>query len=168
MLTTLAAALSLAASLAVDVPYLPQTDALCGGAATAMVFRYWGDAHAGIQQFAPLVDRDAGRIADDVLTAAVAARGWSVTRFDGTIARLREQIAAKQPIVVLLADRRDRYHYVVVVGATPASSETVLTNAAEPHHWIESVPAGTHFARVHAHNWCGTSASSQPIAFTVS
>ena len=46
MIITLAAALSLAASLAIEVPYLPQTDALCGGAAAAMVFRYWGDAHA--------------------------------------------------------------------------------------------------------------------------
>ena len=60
MLTTLAAALSLAASLAIDVPYLPQTDALCGGAAAAMVFRYWGDAHADAQEFAALVDRRAG------------------------------------------------------------------------------------------------------------
>ena len=49
MLITLTAALSLAASLAIDVPYLPQTDALCGGAAAAMVFRYWGDAHADAQ-----------------------------------------------------------------------------------------------------------------------
>ena len=32
MIATLAAALSIAASLAIDVPYLPQTDALCGGA----------------------------------------------------------------------------------------------------------------------------------------
>jgi hypothetical protein len=61
----------------------------------------------------------------------------------------------------------DATDYVVLVGVTPASSETVLTNAAEPHHWIESVPAGTHFARVHAHNWCGTSASSAAIPFTV-
>jgi 1,6-anhydro-N-acetylmuramate kinase len=76
MIITLAAALSIAASLAIDVPYLPQTDALCGGAATAMVFRYWGDAHADVQEFAPLVDRRAGGIATDALTAAVASRGW--------------------------------------------------------------------------------------------
>ncbi len=48
MLTTLTVALSLAASVALDVPYLPQTDALCGGAAAAMVFRYWGDRHADV------------------------------------------------------------------------------------------------------------------------
>ena len=61
----------------------------------------------------------------------------------------------------------DATDYVVVVGHTPASSETVLTNTSEAHHWIESIPVGTHFAHVHAHNWCGTSASSEAIAFTV-
>ena len=76
MFTTLAAALSLAASLAIEVPYLPQTDDLCGGAAAAMVFRYWGDVHADLQDFAPLIDRRAGGIAADVLTAAVESRGW--------------------------------------------------------------------------------------------
>ena len=39
MLATLAAALSLAASIAIDVPYLPQTDALCGGAAARFADR---------------------------------------------------------------------------------------------------------------------------------
>ena len=51
MIVTLAAALSLATSLAMDVPYLAQTDSLCGGAAAAMVFRYWGDVHADPQEF---------------------------------------------------------------------------------------------------------------------
>jgi hypothetical protein len=61
----------------------------------------------------------------------------------------------------------DASDYVVLVGWTPVSSESVLTNTSEAQHWIESVAAGTHFARVLAHNWCGTSASSEPIAFTV-
>src|SRR5216684_520373 len=81
MISTLAAALSLAASLAIDVPYLPQTDALCGGAAAAMVFRYWGDAHADAQAFAPLIDRRAGargRAGDR--TAARSRRPLSLRR----------------------------------------------------------------------------------------
>ena len=57
-------ALALSASLSADVPFLPQTPDLCGGAAAAMVFRYWGDAHADVEQFAPLVDRGAGGIED--------------------------------------------------------------------------------------------------------
>ena len=90
MFTTLAAALSLATALAIDVPYLPQTDALCGGAAAAMVFRYYGDAHADAQAFAPLVDRRAGGIANDVLTRAIAARGWRTARAGGSLDALAE------------------------------------------------------------------------------
>jgi predicted double-glycine peptidase len=105
-----------AAALMLNVPYLPQTDALCGGAAAAMVFRYWGDAHANVQQFAPLVDRRAGGIADDVLVGAMADRGWAVERVDGTIDALDARLANGEPVIVLLADRGSRYHYVVVVG----------------------------------------------------
>jgi hypothetical protein len=61
----------------------------------------------------------------------------------------------------------DASDYVVLVGWSPTSSETVFTNASEAHHSIDDLPRGTHFARVHAHNWCGTSASSEPITFTV-
>src|SRR5438876_7316498 len=116
MLITLLAALSLTSSLPVAVPFLPQTDALCGGAAVAMVFRYWGDAHADVQQFASLVDRRAGGIADDVLVDAARTRGWNVVRFEGTLESLAAQLTARRPVIVLIGDRRDRYHYVVVIG----------------------------------------------------
>jgi predicted double-glycine peptidase len=110
MLTTLAVALSL------TVPYLPQTDALCGGAAAAMVFRYWGDAHADIEPFAPLVDKRAGGIADDVLIRAIEERGWRPRRFVGSASLLAEQIAQGRPVVILLADRGPVNHYLVVTG----------------------------------------------------
>jgi hypothetical protein len=110
MLTTLAVALSL------TVPYLPQTDALCGGAAAAMVFRYWGDAHAGIEQFAPLVDRRAGGIADDVLVRGIEERGWRARRFTGSVSALAGQIENGRPVVILLADRGVLNHYLVVTG----------------------------------------------------
>ena len=61
----------------------------------------------------------------------------------------------------------DASDYVVLVGWTPGSSETALTNTSETHHTIDDLPRGTHFARVHAHNWCGTSESSEPISFRV-
>ena len=114
MLTTLTAALSLAASLAIDVPYLPQTDALCGGAAAAMVFRYWGDTHADVQQFAPLVDRRAGGIANDVLTDAIRSRGWRTAHVDGSLEALEARVRDGQPVIVLLPNRGNLYHYVVV------------------------------------------------------
>jgi len=111
----------LAAALILSVPYVPQTDALCGGAAAAMVFRYWGDAHAGVQQFAPLVDRRAGGIADTVLVDAIAKDGWIVDRFDGTLASLDDHLGRGEPIIVLLGGRGALYHYVVVVGRSEGS-----------------------------------------------
>jgi len=114
MLTTLTAALSLAASLAIEVPYLPQTDALCGGAAAAMVFRYWGDTHADVQQFAPLVDRRAGGIANGVLTDAIRSRGWRTSHVDGSLEALEASVRDGQPVIVLLPNRGNLYHYVVV------------------------------------------------------
>src|SRR5712691_3958928 len=107
MIATLVAALSLA-SPAIDVPYLPQTDALCGGAAAAMVFRYWGDAHADVQEFASLVDRRAGGIATDVLADAVAKRGWRVGRIEGSIVALAAHVRDGQPVIVLVPDRGNR------------------------------------------------------------
>jgi hypothetical protein len=101
---------------ALNVPYLPQTEALCGGAAVAMVFRYWGDRHADVQQFAPLVDPRAGGIAGDVLTEAVRQRNWQILRLSGSIDVLRDRLTAGQPLILLIEDRPGRYHYVVAVG----------------------------------------------------
>ena len=107
-----------ALSLTLDVPYLPQTDQLCGGAAAAMVFRFLGDAHADVRSFEPLVDRRKGGIATRALTNAIARRGWNVEPFAGSIAALHDRLQRGEAIIVLLNDRRATYHYVVVVGAT--------------------------------------------------
>jgi hypothetical protein len=98
------------------VPYLPQSEALCGGAAAAMVFRYWGDAHADVQEFAALVDTRAGGIATGRLVDAITARGWRATPIAGSLQVLRDQLESRRPIIVLLEERPRRYHYVVVVG----------------------------------------------------
>ena len=64
------------ASVRLDVPYLSQTEAMCGAAAVAMLLRFWGDTHADIQQFATLADQRAGGIAEQALVDAVKRRGW--------------------------------------------------------------------------------------------
>jgi peptidase C39-like protein len=134
MLTVL---LALTTAAAVEVPYVPQTRGLCGGAAVAMVFRYWGDTHAGVEQFAPLVDRRAGGIADDVLVDAVKSRGWEAFQFQGSVELLQQHLAARQPIIVLLSERRDRYHYVVVT-AMRTDGIVVHDPSWGPSHTIRS------------------------------
>lgn len=105
---------------ALAVPFLPQTEALCGGAAAAMVFRFWGDRRADVQQFAPLVDRRAGGIEAARLADAVRARGWDTSVIRGSVGLLRQQIAAGEPAILLLERhgwrRQPPYHFVVAVG----------------------------------------------------
>jgi len=62
---------------------------------------------------------------------------------------------------------RDASDYVVLVGWTPATAETVMTNTLNTQHSLAHLPLGKHFVRVHAHNWCGTSEPSEPVTFTV-
>ena len=76
--------------VSLTVPYVRQPKILCGGAAAAMVFRYWGDGQADPNQFAPLLDRAAGGIAADVLAQAIDDRGWREVRFVGAVENLHD------------------------------------------------------------------------------
>jgi hypothetical protein len=51
-----------------DVPFVSQSERLCGGAAAAMVLRYWGERGVTAEDFAGLVDNDAGGIRQSALT----------------------------------------------------------------------------------------------------
>jgi hypothetical protein len=137
VLVPLLAALALSATLEAEVPFLPQTPDLCGGAAAAMVFRYWGDAQADVQQFAPLVDRKAGGIAQTALVAAVRERGWQAAAFTGSVDALRDHLEHRRPIIVLLHDRGRRYHYVVVT-AVDSAGVTVHDPSRGPSRLIRS------------------------------
>jgi hypothetical protein len=99
-----------------DVPYLPQSELLCGGAAVAMVMRYWGTTNVYAETFAGLVDPAAGGIRAEDLLAALRARGWTADSFRGEAGGVQERLRARQPVIVLIQDRPGRFHYVVVVG----------------------------------------------------
>jgi hypothetical protein len=43
-----------------DVPFIAQSESLCGGAAAAMVLRYWGERGLTAESFSHLVDASAG------------------------------------------------------------------------------------------------------------
>ena len=102
-----------------DVPYLAQTEDLCGGAALAMVLRYWGEPQVYPEDFAVLVDRSASGIRTDVLAAEVTRRGWrSFPIADAGGESIRTHIDHGRPIVALIEISPNRYHYVVIVAWT--------------------------------------------------
>ena len=101
-----------------DVPYVPQSEALCGGAAVAMVMRYWGATGIYAEDFAPLVDRRAKGIRGEDLLDTLQRRRWSARSFRGDAQIVAQSLAAKQPPIALIEDRPGRFHYVVIVSWT--------------------------------------------------
>ena len=99
-----------------DVPYLPQSEALCGGAAVAMVMRYWGATNVYAETFADLVDRAAEGIRGEDLLNALHARGWQATSIRGDPALVQSHLAEGRPVIALVEDRPGRFHYVVIAG----------------------------------------------------
>lgn len=98
-----------------DVPFISQSEALCGGAAAAMVLRYWGETGLTAETFAPLVDRSAAGIRTDALAGDVRARGFGATELDRRSTVIQQQLAQGRPIIALIEDRPGTFHYVVVV-----------------------------------------------------
>ena len=99
-----------------DVPYLPQSEALCGGAAIAMIMRYWGATNVYAETFANLVDPAASGIHGGDLVAALRSRGYEAQSIRGSRDQVEARLAARQPLVALIEDRPSRFHYVVIVG----------------------------------------------------
>jgi len=98
-----------------DVPFISQSEALCGGAAAAMVLRYWGESGVAAEDFAHLVDRASGGIRTVDLEAALRARGSAIAAA-GTAALARTELTAGRPVIALIEDRPGVFHYVVLVG----------------------------------------------------
>ncbi len=99
-----------------DVPYLPQSEALCGGAAVAMVMRYWGERAVYAETFADLVDVEAGGIRGRDLIRALDRRGFTAVSVAGDVSRVRVALGSGTPVIALVEDRPGRFHYVVIVG----------------------------------------------------
>jgi hypothetical protein len=102
-----------------DVPFISQSEALCGGAAAAMVMRYWGARGLDSESFAHLVDRTASGIRTTALIDDIRRRGWTATALTGTSDAVSRELAAGHPILTLIEDRPGTFHYIVVIGATP-------------------------------------------------
>ena len=115
-----------------DVPYMAQTPELCGGAAAAMVLRYWGERGVLPQDFASHVGAGTGGILTSALASSIRARGWeafAVLEADDTSrARIRSEIDRGRPLIALIEVGPRAYHYVVIVGST--DQEVVLHDPA--------------------------------------
>ena len=105
-----------------DVPYLAQTPQLCGGAAVAMVLRYWGERDVVPQDFARLIEPGDNGIRTGALAEDVARRGWqalaATPEAGASAAWLADETGKGRPIIALLEVAPATYHYVVVIGVT--------------------------------------------------
>ena len=113
-----AATVCTAADVTLDVPFVPQGEDLCGGAAVAMVMRYWGARAVYAEQFSGLVDRSAGGIRTASLVSDVRGRGWTAVDGASDLASIQRELERRRPVIVLIEVRPSRYHYVVIISAT--------------------------------------------------
>ena len=104
-----------------DVPYIAQTEALCGGAAAAMVLRFWGERGLTAESFAHLVDQSASGIRTTTLIDDLRRRGWNATGVKGSDAILLRELERGRPPMVLIEDRPGSFHSVVVVASLPSA-----------------------------------------------
>ncbi len=101
-----------------DVPYITQTEDLCGGAAAAMVMRFWGARAVSPDQFAQLADSQAHGISAAALASFLSAQGWHVYALRGSDDLVRHHVEAGRPVIALIRVSPSRLHYVVVVSWT--------------------------------------------------
>ena len=100
------------------VPFLSQTEDLCGGAAAAMVLRYWGARTVEPQDFASLVRADLHGISTTELARDLQRRGWQAYALAASSTNVEHHLQQGRPLLALLEVRPARYHYVVIVGWT--------------------------------------------------
>jgi Peptidase_C39 like family len=97
------------------VPYLPQSEALCGGAALAMVMRYWGMPDVRPDDFAGSLTPEGTGIPADALRQLAEARGFQAFAFSGEQTEAVSHLEKGRPLIALLSTASGRHHYVVVL-----------------------------------------------------
>jgi hypothetical protein len=97
------------------VPYLPQSEALCGGAALAMVMRYWGTADVFPADFRSALTSDGRGIPAEAMVSLAEARGFRAFAFHAEPADVAEHLSKGRPLIALVATAHGGHHYVVLL-----------------------------------------------------
>jgi hypothetical protein len=98
-----------------DVPYLPQTESLCGGAALAMVMRYWGTVGVRPADFAGALSALGRGITTEKLRQLAVDRGYQALALRGEPDEAVAQLAQGRPLIALAESGSGGYHYVVLL-----------------------------------------------------
>ena len=98
-----------------DVPFVLQSEELCGGAAVAMVMRFWGATGIYAESFSPLVDKGARGIKGEDLLRSLHERGWQAVSFKGDRQLIERSLQQRRPPIALIEVRPGRFHYVVIL-----------------------------------------------------
>ena len=99
-----------------EVPFLPQTRSLCGGAALSMVLRYWGEAGVHPEDFKGALRDDGRGITADTLRKLAEARGYRALALQADRAEAAAQLARGRPLIALAGARKGGgNHYVVLL-----------------------------------------------------
>ncbi len=115
-IVVLAGTPAIASTLTVPaVPYLPQSEALCGGSALAMVMRYWGVSDVRPEDFAGSLTPEGAGIPTDALRRLAEARGFQTFAFSGGRPEVVAHLEKGRPLIALLSTAPDRHHYVVML-----------------------------------------------------
>jgi hypothetical protein len=101
------------------VPFLAQPPLLCGGAAAAMVERFWGKRGVYAQEYQDLVNPDDGGIRYAALAEELRGRGWMVRALRGVSEAASPLVEGGVPVIALLEFDPGRLHYVVLVDWSP-------------------------------------------------
>ncbi|MDX1646691.1 MAG: papain-like cysteine protease family protein [Longimicrobiales bacterium] len=104
------------------VPFIGQTPLLCGGAAAAMVERYWGTRRVYGDDYAHLVRQHQGGIAAGDLRDELRRNGYDVHVSTGDPEAAFRMVSRGIPPILLLTGGEPALHYVVLVGADPETA----------------------------------------------
>lgn len=121
----------LAASLVLDVPFVPQDKDTCGAAALAMVLRYWRVPVTHGEIAAALLEPELRGIPGSKLEAFARERGLRAVAHAGDVGHLRAHLGKGRPLIVALGAGRRSFHDVVVIGYDETSRALVVHDPAE-------------------------------------